>query len=509
MRRSLALVALAFAACGPGEQPTRPRRSSRGVATPRARSRRSRGGGSGHPDARSEVAARLPRNIFVIGGLGGGTVVETFTGDRWSAGRVPLTVTTRWGRRSTRLGLRALCLRRERQWRGNGAVISVLRRPTLAGDRADPGPRAQGGGVAIDGRVYVVGGANTDRLVSPSTYTTPRPIAGPQRADPDPRDHSVPRLWGRVCAVGGRRLSLLQNLATFECYEHPPTAGSRCRCADRARRDRCGGARRPDLCGGREQPLGTFKQVEIFDPAAGGWSRGPDLPTSRHGLGVVAIGGTLFVMSGGPTPEGVRPRCAKRWTFARSSRLIRFLEVRDEDATARRGRRGFDRSSPAEAPADVDGDRIRKPRAASRRKDRLALQDRRRELLQPAADQRRAAGRRPVQRDRRIPEWPQKIQLIVEDDGSTKDQGITVFKNSSSRQSRRHPRADALRRGGGAHPVAQAASTPVIAISNTGIASSASATTARATGSSAPRSASRAPCRDGEAATSSSVSRRS
>jgi hypothetical protein len=31
------------------------------------------------------------------------------------------------------------------------------------------------------------------------------------------------------------------------------------------------------------------------------WTRGHDLPTSRHGLGVVASGSTLYVMSGGPT----------------------------------------------------------------------------------------------------------------------------------------------------------------------------------------------------------------
>jgi hypothetical protein len=32
--------------------------------------------------------------------------------------------------------------------------------------------------------------------------------------------------------------------------------------------------------------------------------RGPDLPNPRHGLGVVAVGGTLYVMTGGPTPGG-------------------------------------------------------------------------------------------------------------------------------------------------------------------------------------------------------------
>jgi hypothetical protein len=55
---------------------------------------------------------------------------------------------------------------------------------------------------------------------------------------------------------------------------------------------------------GGEQPLGTFKEVEVFDSNTNKWTRGPDLPNPRHGLGVVAVGGTLYVMTGGPTPGG-------------------------------------------------------------------------------------------------------------------------------------------------------------------------------------------------------------
>ena len=64
----------------------------------------------------------------------------------------------------------------------------------------------------------------------------------------------------------------------------------------------------------------------------------------------------------------------------------------------------------------------------------------------------------------------QKIQLIVEDDGSTKDQGITVFKKFIEQDKVAAilgPTLSAV--AAGAHPVAQAATTPVIAISNTGI----------------------------------------
>src|SRR2546430_13305599 len=64
----------------------------------------------------------------------------------------------------------------------------------------------------------------------------------------------------------------------------------------------------------------------------------------------------------------------------------------------------------------------------------------------------------------------QKIQLIVEDDGSTKDQGITVFKKFIEQDKVTAilgPTLSAV--AAGAHPVAQQSGVPVIAISNTGL----------------------------------------
>src|SRR5437899_2236756 len=64
----------------------------------------------------------------------------------------------------------------------------------------------------------------------------------------------------------------------------------------------------------------------------------------------------------------------------------------------------------------------------------------------------------------------QKIQLIVEDDGSVRDQGITAFKKFIEQDKVTvilGPTLSAV--AAGAHPVAQAAGVPVIAISNTGL----------------------------------------
>src|SRR5256712_12996099 len=64
----------------------------------------------------------------------------------------------------------------------------------------------------------------------------------------------------------------------------------------------------------------------------------------------------------------------------------------------------------------------------------------------------------------------QKIQLIIEDDGSVRDQGITVFKKFIEQDKVTvilGPTLSAV--APGAHPVAQAAGLPGVAISNTGL----------------------------------------
>src|SRR3989442_3670584 len=63
-----------------------------------------------------------------------------------------------------------------------------------------------------------------------------------------------------------------------------------------------------------------------------------------------------------------------------------------------------------------------------------------------------------------------KIQLIVEDDGSVRDQGITAFRKFIEQDKVAAilgPTLSAV--AAGAHPVAQSAGVPVIAISNTGL----------------------------------------
>jgi hypothetical protein len=53
---------------------------------------------------------------------------------------------------------------------------------------------------------------------------------------------------------------------------------------------------------GGEQPGGTIARVYQYVARTGRWSRLPDLPTPRHGLGVVAARGSVWVLAGGLEP---------------------------------------------------------------------------------------------------------------------------------------------------------------------------------------------------------------
>jgi hypothetical protein len=314
MRRALAVVVLVLAACDPGNGA--PERtftfgssaspSAAGTAATSAAWRRV----ADITTPRSEVAAAVFRGVvYVVGGFGGGNVAETYVADRWSAAaRYPIAVDHAMAAGVDTAGAPGLYV-----FGGNLNGVSVARSFRFFGDQGwreiapMPAPRSQGAAVAIGGRIFVVGGAQGDRLVSPTyVYDTASDRWTTAASIPTPRDHlAAAAIDGRVCAVGGRKLSLLQNLATFECYDPATDAWQSMPDAPTAR----GGlgaatvGSRMFVAGG-EQPLGTFKEIDIFDSATGRWTRGPDLPTSRHGLGVVAVGSTVYVMSGGPTPGG-------------------------------------------------------------------------------------------------------------------------------------------------------------------------------------------------------------
>ena len=263
------------------------------------------------PTGRSEVAATVFRDeVYVIGGFGGGRVVEIFDGQRWRRGPdLPLEVD------------HAMAAAVSDATEGAGVYVfgGNSGAPTARGFRLAPGatawreiaampaPRSQAAAVARGSSVYVVGGYDGQRLVAP-TYAYEANADRWRQVAPIPttRDHlAAAMIAGRICAIGGRKLSLTTNLATFECYD--PGADRWEAMPDApTRRGGVGAAAVGDrlIFIGGEQPSGTYREVELYDSATRAWSRLPDLPTPRHGIGVVAVGRTVYVMTGGPTPGG-------------------------------------------------------------------------------------------------------------------------------------------------------------------------------------------------------------
>ena len=50
------------------------------------------------------------------------------------------------------------------------------------------------------------------------------------------------------------------------------------------------------------EPDGTIHEVLAYRIAEKRWVRLADLPTPRHGVGVAALGGRVYVIGGGPEP---------------------------------------------------------------------------------------------------------------------------------------------------------------------------------------------------------------
>jgi len=53
---------------------------------------------------------------------------------------------------------------------------------------------------------------------------------------------------------------------------------------------------------GGEAPLRIFNSTEMYEPAGNRWIALAPMPTPRHGIGAVAIGGRVYVPGGGTEP---------------------------------------------------------------------------------------------------------------------------------------------------------------------------------------------------------------
>ncbi|MGH2376938.1 MAG: Kelch repeat-containing protein [Candidatus Limnocylindria bacterium] len=272
------------------------------------------------PTPRSEVAATLfDGHIYVIGGFGGLAVVERYDAlnRRWERmPDLPIGVDHPMAASVDGPNAGVYVIGGNSGGRPSERVFRLAPGASAWQEVAPmPGPRSAGGAASTflgsqgpEPELIVVIGGASGRGLEPATfvYDTVADAWSSRAPVPTPRDHlAVAWVSARICAVGGRTLSMARNLAAFECYDPRTDTWERMPAAPTAR----GGVgaavagKRLFFIGG-EQPQGTFNEVEIYDLATGTWTRGPDLPTARHGIGVVAYNDQVFVMTGGPTPGG-------------------------------------------------------------------------------------------------------------------------------------------------------------------------------------------------------------
>jgi Kelch motif len=168
-----------------------------------------------------------------------------------------------------------------------------------------PEGRAAGGLVALDGRLYLVGGVGPRGLAGDTLVYDPAADRWSREPGmPTPREHlGAAAAGGRVVVVGGRVRGLGNHLDAAEAYDPaarrwtalPPMPTARGGLAATATADGL-------LVAVGGEAAATFPEAEALDPRTGRWRSLPPLPTPRHGLGVVAVGRVVYVLAGGPRP---------------------------------------------------------------------------------------------------------------------------------------------------------------------------------------------------------------
>jgi hypothetical protein len=154
----------------------------------------------------------------------------------------------------------------------------------------------------FEGKLYVVGGVGPGSkdlwIYDPATDRWDVARA----ALPTQREHlAVTVLDGMLHAIGGR-WGERGNLAALEIYD--PATGTWTRGPDlpTARSGLTAGVldRQVHLTGGESLSQGrTFGEHEAYDPTTATWAALASLPTPRHGLASAVVGGRWYVIGGG------------------------------------------------------------------------------------------------------------------------------------------------------------------------------------------------------------------
>lgn len=195
-----------------------------------------------------------------------------------------------------------------------------------------PTPRGAGQAVALDGKIYVLGGASsnkpgapgdpiglgsTDQIVQDTVEAyDPASDSWQTRAPMQtPRNHFLAAaVGGKIYAVDGRTGSVfVTRSSSTDLVEAYDPAANKWTLAGRdvvPRGDDSGAVYdgRIYVAGGEGQDFArkyVFWLTEAFNPATGGWSQLPHMQDARHGFAAAIVGNQLHVMGGGFQSDGM------------------------------------------------------------------------------------------------------------------------------------------------------------------------------------------------------------
>jgi len=173
-----------------------------------------------------------------------------------------------------------------------------------------PPPLARGAATAqaIDGKIYVTGGATTEGVPAFTQLDVYDPAANSWTTSvpmPSPREHLA------SCAVGGKFVVVggwLEDVASSAAESFDPKTKQWSVLPQLpTARGGLAAISHAGVChviGGEDWALpfpGTFHAHEVYDPKTNAWSTGLAMPTARHGFGLALLGGAIYAVGGGPS----------------------------------------------------------------------------------------------------------------------------------------------------------------------------------------------------------------
>jgi non-specific serine/threonine protein kinase len=167
-------------------------------------------------------------------------------------------------------------------------------------------PRAAGAAAVVGNNIIVVRGQDANDKLIATTEIFDGKRWRTAAAIPTPREHLAAVSDGtHLYAVGGRALSADKNTAALESYNPSTNRWVQLPSLLTARGSH--GAAIVDnrliIVIGGEQPVGVYDTVEAFDITTKTSTNVARLRTPRHGLGVAAVGTTVYALNGAARPS--------------------------------------------------------------------------------------------------------------------------------------------------------------------------------------------------------------